>query len=67
MMIVKLFRSNLTLCFNSFSTLRKVGREAVPELPYINYPTKPKPLEDERMPTKLAYEAFRKSEEIQRI
>lgn len=59
-MIARLFRSNLNLCVFSFSTFRKFGREVVADLPRASLPTKPKPIEDERLSTNLAYETFRK-------
>ncbi len=54
-MIAKLFRSNLNLCLFPFTTYRKFGREVVAELPRASLPTKPKPTEDERLSTNLAY------------
>ena len=58
-MIAKLFRSNLNLCLFPFTTYRKFGREVVADLPRASLPTKPKPIEDERLSTNLAYETFR--------
>jgi hypothetical protein len=37
---------------------KRVGREVVADLPRINFPTKPKPEEDERLPMSLAYETM---------
>ncbi len=59
-MIAKLLRGNLTLPLYSFTTFRKVGREVVADLPRATLATKPKPVEDERLSTNLAYETFRK-------
>jgi hypothetical protein len=59
-MIVRLLRNQLPFCCFSFAGYKKIGREVVAELPQIVYPTKPKPTEDERMPTSLAYQTFRK-------
>jgi hypothetical protein len=59
-MIVRLLRSQLPFCCFSFAGYKKVGREVVAEMPQITFPTKPKPIEDERLSTNLAYQTFRK-------
>ena len=46
-MITKIIKNNTNLFF-FFSTapLKKVGRELVADLPFVNIPVKPKPKED---------------------
>jgi hypothetical protein len=54
-MITKIIKNYLQSFLFSTANYKKIGREVVPDLPFVNIPTKPKPEEDERISTGLAY------------
>ena len=45
-MIRNIIKNNTRLFFFSTAPLKKVGRELVADLPFVNIPVKPKPKED---------------------
>jgi hypothetical protein len=55
-MISRLLSNRICLYGFSVAPVKKVGREVVPDLPNVEYPTKPKPKEeDERYSMNLVY------------
>jgi hypothetical protein len=57
-MIAKLLRGGAVNFFFASAPIKRVGREAVADLPNINFPTKPKPAEDERLSMDFAADTF---------
>lgn len=45
-MITKIIKNYAKIFYFSTVNFKKLGREVVPDLPFVNIPTKPKPEED---------------------
>lgn len=60
-MITKVFRTRISTFMCSFSTMKKVGREYVIDLPQADYPIRKEIEYEDRFPTSVAYNSFRRN------
>ena len=63
-MITKVLRTPISAFMCSFSTMKKVGREYVIDLPQADFPIRKEIAYEDRFPTSVAYKNFRMKEDM---